>query len=141
METSTRYVDPQAVAAFFLALAFVVYCCGCFIYGALSENAKPLFQKFNEENRDLLNSFNVNRTNNPPVVTQKTSVHIKEVSIVQEVKKNKPDERLLQDCIAALVSFGSKKREATAVATNFFQSHPEIKTVEEFIKEYFKNEY
>jgi hypothetical protein len=129
METSTHYADPQELVAFLIALAFVMYCCGCFLYGALSQNVKPLFQKFNEDNVDLLRGFDVGCADEPPPL------------IVQEVKQNKPDDGLFQDCIAVLASFGLKKRESIAVATDLFQRHPEVETVEQFIKEYFKNEH
>jgi hypothetical protein len=129
METSTHYTDPQELAAFLIALAFVVFCCGCFAYGCLNESVKPLFHKFNKDNVNLLRGFDVGCVDEPPVL------------IAQEVKKKKPDDGLFQDCIAVLASFGLKKRESIAVATDFFQRHPEVETVEQFIKEYFKDEH
>ena len=141
MQTGVHYIDPYDVIGFFIALAFVIFCCGCFLYGYLNpDDVKPIFHKFNEENVDLLDGFNIGHTDDLPMIMQEAPVVIQEVSIVQ-VAKDKSDDRLFRDCVAVLVSLGAKKGEAKITVTDFFEHHPETETVEQFIKEHFKNEH
>ena len=48
------------------------------------------------------------------------------------------DEQLMRDCSDALIGFGEGKRKAKRASAEILENHPEIKTVEEFIKRVFK---
>lgn len=52
--------------------------------------------------------------------------------------KPKIDEQLARDCSDALIGFGEGKRKAKQASAEILENHPEIKTVEEFIKRVFK---
>ena len=47
--------------------------------------------------------------------------------------------RLMKDCIDALVAVGEKRPKAKVKANNIFDRCPDIKTVDEFIKEVFRS--
>jgi hypothetical protein len=57
---------------------------------------------------------------------------------VQRPKPVGPSDELLNDCVDALVSLGTKSAEARRVATKFLVANPCLKTVEAFIPEIFK---
>ena len=57
---------------------------------------------------------------------------------VEPAKPVGPSDELLNDCVDALVSLGTKSAEARRVATKFLVANPRLKTVEAFIPEIFK---
>ena len=57
---------------------------------------------------------------------------------VEPAKPVGPSDELLNDCVDALVSLGTKSAEARRVATKFLVANPCLKTVEAFIPEIFK---
>ena len=57
---------------------------------------------------------------------------------VEPAKPVGPSDELLNDCVDALVSLGTKSAEARRVATKFLVANPHLKTVEAFIPEIFK---
>ena len=57
---------------------------------------------------------------------------------VEPAKPVGPSDELLNDCVDALVSLGTKSSEARRVATKFLAASPHLKTVEAFIPEIFK---
>ena len=53
--------------------------------------------------------------------------------------KTDSTKRLMKDCIDALVAIGEKRSDAKVKAKNVFDRCPDIKTVDEFIKEAFRS--
>jgi hypothetical protein len=112
----------------------------CFMRGLMDENVKPL--EFPER-------FDIGYIDEPQ----------QQVVVVQEKPKKKkkkrksapntgprhvctkpkgPSDELLNDCVGALVSLGTRRGEARRVAAKTLVEKPGIETVEKFINEVFK---
>ena len=129
----------------------------CFMYGVVSDKVKP----FEFSDKFELGYIDDDKVVDDKVVVvseshqyryapprAKTKLKKKKRNKVRSRPSPKPapkpapkpevDEQLMRDCSDALVGLGEGKREAKRVSAEVLKNHPEIKTVQEFIRRVLK---
>jgi len=129
----------------------------CFMYGVVSDKVEPFVfsDKFelgyiddDEPVRDKVVVVNESHQYRYAPSRATTKLKKKKRNKVRPRPNPKPapkptprpeiDEQLMRDCSDALIGFGEGKRKAKQASAEILKNHPEIKTVEEFIKRVFK---
>jgi len=140
--------DPKATdtisAIIFTVLSFIMAI--SFLVGIFSDNVKPI---------KLTDKFDLGYIEDKPVAQNYSQVTVAEeydelkdlkrkVEIeklkkqLRELQKPVFDDDLFRDCVDALTGLGTSPRKAKAETQVLFEKNPNIKTVQEFIREYGK---
>jgi hypothetical protein len=148
MGTGIQHAEAVQVVAECLAFGLFIYWVGCFWYGILNKNVEAISFRIPSgldvgevDDQDLFAIATGNEEYLAAHVTLDTKpVKTKKENKPKEEETNKPDDGLFRDCVAVLISLGATKTEAKKITTEFLRRRPETETVEQFIREHFKDE-
>lgn len=112
----------------------------CFCNGLMNNNVKPLKipERFDIGYIDAPKQ-NVTIIKNKPRTKQKTvKKKQKQKKKKEEIITKQVDTNLLNDCVGALISLGTRRSEAQRATIDFLSKNPNVTNVEQFLRDIFK---
>jgi sugar-specific transcriptional regulator TrmB len=132
----------------YAAICFIAGFFGMADFKPLSDNVDIGYIRPIQEQPKKVRSVEITNRQSNEIKLLKREIHDLRIKIAEKNKtqsqiENKPksnsiDEALLRECASALNTLGFKKKEAEKEAKSFLAKNTNLKSVEEFVVEYFK---
>lgn len=136
--------EPQVVQTIvtLLGVGLGVFGFLCFFAGMVDKRIEPLGTSKDIGEIDDQDLFAIATGSEEYLAAHATlsSVKRKKKRKTQPSQPESPNDKLLTDCVGALVGLGTGRGEARRVATKLLVSSPHITTIDSFVREVFKRE-